>query len=993
MGERGDGRGWGKPWRSDAVRARGAVSLLLVFLFSGGARAAAQEQAKVTYDDQVQRLLGQHCGKCHGAERQRAGLDLSTYAGVLKGSSGGTVVEAGDPAASTLYLAITHQREPTMPPGGGKLAESVTATIRAWIAGGLLENSGSKARAKRKSGLVPIAAGAIGRPAEPLPLPEHLSLEPAVVTKRPGTLGALAANPWASLVALGGQKQVLLYDSRSFELRAVLPFPEGQPAALAFTSDGRLLVAGGGRGGDSGKAVVWNVADGERVLETGDEPDVLLAADLSADRSLLLFGGPQRVVKLVDAATGAPRHLLKKHTEWLLAARFSPDGVLLASGDRNGGLAVFEAQSGREMHTLVGHTAAIKALAWRDDSNVLASVSEDGTLKLWEMFEGRQVKSFAAHGGGALSVAMAHDGRLASGGRDRAVKVWDAEGQLQRSFELPAAVVGVAFDDEGTRLIAGDAAGEVGVWSLADGARLATLALAPPTIATRLALAAKRRDDALAVVAAAAAARTTAEEAASGPAAAVALALADEAQAVAAANPFEQAVTSARAAADAAAATAQAAAAQTTSERAAQQERAAALAGARHAAELATAALEPARVTAIERAALADQLAVAAATAAAQAAAASSDAAIVELAAKAAEAATLARAAADAAAANVDRLVAGAAELQGQLAQLTAAAAGGGDALAAAEAAEANAAAAMTRRTEELVAGEQAAAGPCATVAAARQQLAAALAAAAGTEETLATRRRDHEGAAAVAVAAEREVARWRVAEFDHQLASLRRDRRGLEARRAELDAGRTAAVERQAAAAAAVAAAEAELASVPERAAARANERGSARQVEDERRAAVQAAAAGVEEKRRHRRDWQREADELNGRVAGLPADAPLVLAAARLTEAIALLDRDLQLAEAAVDAAQAAVREQVALLAALDERHAAAAEREAALPAEIEQRRGALAATAPAVVESDTAIAALLAELAQLDQRIERLTQERDAMSPAAAAGASAN
>src|SRR5688572_23720271 len=100
-------------------RGRWARSLVAVAVLAGAA-AAARAQEKVTYDDQVGRLLTQHCGKCHGPERQRAGLDVTTYGGVLKGSSGGAIVEAGDPDASVLYLAITHQREPTMPPGNGK---------------------------------------------------------------------------------------------------------------------------------------------------------------------------------------------------------------------------------------------------------------------------------------------------------------------------------------------------------------------------------------------------------------------------------------------------------------------------------------------------------------------------------------------------------------------------------------------------------------------------------------------------------------------------------------------------------------------------------------------------------------------------------------------------------------------------------------------------------------------------------------------------------
>src|SRR5438552_2202585 len=77
---------------------------------------------------------------------------------------------------------------------------------------------------------------------------------------------ALAASPWAPLVAVGGQKQVLLYHSDTLELLGVLPFPEGTPHVLKFSRNGSLLLAGGGRGGKSGKVVLWGVAKGERLF-------------------------------------------------------------------------------------------------------------------------------------------------------------------------------------------------------------------------------------------------------------------------------------------------------------------------------------------------------------------------------------------------------------------------------------------------------------------------------------------------------------------------------------------------------------------------------------------------------------------------------------------------------------------------------------------------------------------------------------------------------
>jgi len=958
----------------------------VVAVMASAAGAAARAQEKVTYDDQVGRLLTQHCGKCHGPERMRAGLDVTTYAGVLKGSSGGVVVEAGDPDGSVLYLAITHQREPTMPPGNGKLADPVIATLRAWIAGGLLESAGSQAKPKKKSRLAPIAAGAADRPTEPLPLPDHLSLEPAVVTARPGALGAMAASPWSPVLALGGQKQVLLYDTRTFAPLGVLPFPEGQPCALAFSRDGRLLIAGGGHGGASGRAVAWNVADGERVLEAADEPDVLLAADLSADRSLVAFGGPQRVVKVVDAGGGATRHVVKKHTEWVTALRFSPDGVLWASGDRNGGLAVFEAQSGREMHTLVGHAAAITAVAWRDDSNVLASASEDGTVKLWEMFEGRQIASFAAHGGGVLALAMAHDGRLATGGRDRAAKLWSAEGQPQKSFELGALVTGVAFDDEGTRLFTGDARGEVVAWNVGDGARLATLALAPPTIAQRLQESEATLAAALQQESAAATAQQSAEQAVVAPLAAVASARELEEQRRAAAAPFEAALAQARGASEQSAALLAAAEARLGEQRSAQQSRAEATQAATRSVEEARAAIEPAARARDEQATLAARLAESAAAVAAQSAAAPDEARWQEAAARANEAATLAQQAAQAAADRHAALLATVDAGEREIARIAAEGQAGGDALAAAEAARTAASGERDARESERAAAEAAGAAPRAALDEATAASAAAVAAARPLEEALTARRAEAAAASAARSTAERDVARWRSADLDRQLAELKGQRRAIESDLDRSAAAVTAATASASDVATRLAAAELRSAAAPQRSEARAKEQQEALRREESLRGEVHATAARHEQKSRTHRELAARATELQSAAAGLPPDAPLAQAAAKMGEAVEALARDVAEAATAITAAQGAVREQLAAIEALGRRHAEEVAAEAALPGQIEALRQERVTVEAAAAAARSAHAILEQSLVPLDERRTSLVAERDRLEAAA-------
>ena len=313
-------------------------------------------------------------------------------------------------------------------------------------------------------------------------MPEGLSVEPVVVTARPTAIVALAASPWAPLVAVGGHKQVLLYQSNSRHLVGVLPFPEGTVHVLKFSRNGSLLLAGGGRGGQSGLAVVWDVKTGKRVFEVGKEYDAVLAADISPDHGLVALGGPSKILRVYNTADGQLVYQSKKHTEWVTAVEFSPDGVLLASGDRNNGLLVWEAATGREFYDLRGHTAAITDISWRPDSNVVASASEDGTIRLWEMENGKQIKSITAHNGGVASVRYAQDGRIATTGRDRVARLWDGSGNKLRDFEpFGDLALDAVVTHDGAALVAGDWTGEVRVWDTKDGHRLGNLERQPRT--------------------------------------------------------------------------------------------------------------------------------------------------------------------------------------------------------------------------------------------------------------------------------------------------------------------------------------------------------------------------------------------------------------------------------------------------------------------------------------------------------------------------------
>jgi PHP family Zn ribbon phosphoesterase len=104
---------------------------------------------------------------------------------------------------------------------------------------------------------VDIAAVSIGKPEGPPPMPKALPTVSVAKTTRPHPVTALAASPWAPLVAVAGHERILLHRTDTLEKVGDLAFPERIPYVLKFSRNGKLLLAAGGRGASDGKVVLF----------------------------------------------------------------------------------------------------------------------------------------------------------------------------------------------------------------------------------------------------------------------------------------------------------------------------------------------------------------------------------------------------------------------------------------------------------------------------------------------------------------------------------------------------------------------------------------------------------------------------------------------------------------------------------------------------------------------------------------------------------------
>ncbi len=90
------------------------------------------EGVPLTYDGTFRALLDGRCSGCHGAPEYKAGLDLSTYEGLLAGGNSGSVIDFDNPENS---LLIQRQSEAKEHPG--QVLEDELEALINWIAAGL----------------------------------------------------------------------------------------------------------------------------------------------------------------------------------------------------------------------------------------------------------------------------------------------------------------------------------------------------------------------------------------------------------------------------------------------------------------------------------------------------------------------------------------------------------------------------------------------------------------------------------------------------------------------------------------------------------------------------------------------------------------------------------------------------------------------------------------------------------------------------------------
>jgi len=417
-----------------------------------------QLAAGPSFHQDIQPLLQKHCQGCHQPASKAANLDVTTYQAFAKGGQRGPAFVAGQPDQSLTVRYLVGEAKPRMPLAAAALPDAEIALFRDWIRDGAKDDS-----------------------------PEEATETSAAVYLQAPVITALKFSPDGQTLAVSGNREILLHSADGQKLLHRLPGRAERILSVAFSADGKLLIAGGGTPAQFGEVQVWDVASAKLLRSARLTNDTVFGASLAPDASKIAVGCADNTVHVFETATGKELYKIGNHENWVLATVFGVDSkrFVSASGDRAAKL--IDANSGAflenvnllrgELNAIARHPkkdvvvlggaerypyiylmdrprnmkiaddttlvrklerqdGAINALDWSPDGTRIAVASQSAAVNLYDPETGDKKAACSGHSAGIYTVAFSPDStKLATGGFDGKVRVYATQDcKLLHSF-------------------------------------------------------------------------------------------------------------------------------------------------------------------------------------------------------------------------------------------------------------------------------------------------------------------------------------------------------------------------------------------------------------------------------------------------------------------------------------------------------------------------------------------------------------------------------
>jgi WD40 repeat protein len=255
------------------------------------------------------------------------------------------------------------------------------------------------------------------------------------------------------------EKFVESYEEKVEECDALVAGHRSRVSALAFTSDGRLLVSGA----RDGTVRVWNVQTGREACAHLDLHSAVVAMTLAPDRPLIAATLADRRLVLWDFG---PRrqivHLNAPDKSSLKAVAISNDGRWEAAGGNKRKIYTWQTDRGVAGGEMKQTTGRIESLAFTPDAGAVVCGTHKGRLELFE--RGTDAPSWSIRTGLGRIVALAMPPRASGvlgGAAEGTVASWNMTdgSETHRVRPMLGRLTSLAITPDASHLLVGLASG------------------------------------------------------------------------------------------------------------------------------------------------------------------------------------------------------------------------------------------------------------------------------------------------------------------------------------------------------------------------------------------------------------------------------------------------------------------------------------------------------------------------------------------------------
>lgn len=286
---------------------------------------------------------------------------------------------------------------------------------------------------------------------KPLELPEPLGSTAKCFSPDGGML----------VTGVDSEKSLKIWSVPGFEWLNSLMGHTGTPYEAVFTPDGKLIATSAA----DNTVRLWSLEDVNVPKTLTGPTDAQFKLAISPDGKMLAACGMDKTVWMWSLPDGTPLKPLTGHADIVFSLWFSPDSKMLLSGASNE-TRLWSLPDGKLLTTIKATSSFFPAIT--SDGKLMACV-DGSNITLWSLPDGKLVKTLKGHTDTITFISLSPDDvTLASGGKDKSVKLWSIDTDETKACLLDLAAS--PSDVKGIKVEGKTSSGEAYTYTLPCGA-------------------------------------------------------------------------------------------------------------------------------------------------------------------------------------------------------------------------------------------------------------------------------------------------------------------------------------------------------------------------------------------------------------------------------------------------------------------------------------------------------------------------------------------